>query len=150
MSAHLSCLEDRDRDKKLQVERVMDILEIKEGPRVADIGAGSGWFTVRAAKRVGNSELSTPSTSIQIRSPISISVSAATAFTTFRGILSVEDDPKLPKNRVDSVLLLKSYHEVAPSRASTGEPARLITDRLQRSALLIAMARAMTTASLVM
>lgn len=31
----------------------MDILGIKEGANVADIGAGSGWFTVRAARRVG-------------------------------------------------------------------------------------------------
>ena len=32
----------------------MDILGIKEGTHVADIGAGSGWFTVRAAKRAGS------------------------------------------------------------------------------------------------
>jgi ubiquinone/menaquinone biosynthesis C-methylase UbiE len=37
----------------LQIERVMDILGIHSGSNVADIGAGSGWFTVRAAKRVG-------------------------------------------------------------------------------------------------
>ena len=30
----------------------MDILSISPGKTVADIGAGSGWFTVRAAKRV--------------------------------------------------------------------------------------------------
>src|SRR3954453_13859872 len=44
----LSIFEKADRDKKLQVQRVMDILGIQEGARVADIGAGSGWFTVRA------------------------------------------------------------------------------------------------------
>ena len=32
----------------------MDILGINEGTHVADIGAGSGWFAVRAAKRAGN------------------------------------------------------------------------------------------------
>jgi len=32
----------------------MDVLRIKEGSNVADIGAGSGWFT-RAARRVGSS-----------------------------------------------------------------------------------------------
>ncbi|HLA10584.1 MAG TPA: methyltransferase domain-containing protein [Pyrinomonadaceae bacterium] len=30
----------------------MDVLGIKKGSSVADIGAGSGWFTVRAARRV--------------------------------------------------------------------------------------------------
>jgi predicted methyltransferase len=50
----LSIFEYKDRDKKLQVERVMDILGISEGKTVADIGAGSGWFSfsVRAARRV--------------------------------------------------------------------------------------------------
>src|SRR6201994_1558814 len=49
----LSIFEYPDRDKKLQVDRVMDLLGIKPGKNVADIGAGSGWFTVRAARRVG-------------------------------------------------------------------------------------------------
>ena len=30
----------------------MDLLSVTPGKAVADIGAGSGWFTVRAAKRV--------------------------------------------------------------------------------------------------
>lgn len=50
----LSQFEDPKRDEKLQPDRVMDVLGIKEGSNVADIGAGSGWFTVRAARRVGN------------------------------------------------------------------------------------------------
>ena len=49
----LSIFEYPDRDKKLQIDRVMDLLGITAGKNVADIGAGSGWFTVRAAKRVG-------------------------------------------------------------------------------------------------
>src|SRR5512132_1242395 len=49
----LSKFEAKDRARKLQVERVMDILGIKPGVTVADIGAGSGWFTVRAARRIG-------------------------------------------------------------------------------------------------
>ena len=52
-SGDLSIFEYPDRDKKLQVDRVMDLLGITMGKNVADIGAGSGWFTVRAARRVG-------------------------------------------------------------------------------------------------
>src|SRR5262245_7419271 len=48
----LSIFEDPNRDENLQIDRVMDLLKIKEGSTVADIGAGSGWFTVRAARRV--------------------------------------------------------------------------------------------------
>jgi hypothetical protein len=50
----LSVFEDSKRDTKLQVKRVMDLLQIHTGSTVADIGAGSGWFTVRAARRVVN------------------------------------------------------------------------------------------------
>src|SRR5712691_11584425 len=53
-TGELSIFEDPKRDEKLQPNRIMEILGIKEGSRVADIGAGSGWFTVRAARRVGN------------------------------------------------------------------------------------------------
>ncbi len=52
-SGDLSIFEYPDRDKKLQIDRVMDLLGITPGKNVADIGAGSGWFTVRASHRVG-------------------------------------------------------------------------------------------------
>src|SRR5262252_8066562 len=51
----LSVFESPGRDKRLQIDRVMDTLGIGAGKSVADIGAGSGWFTVRAARRVTES-----------------------------------------------------------------------------------------------
>jgi tRNA G46 methylase TrmB len=51
-SGDLSIFESPGRDKRLQIDRVMDILGIGPGKAVADIGAGSGWFTVRAARKV--------------------------------------------------------------------------------------------------
>src|SRR5260370_10022062 len=53
-TGELSIFEDPKRDEKLQPDRIMDVLGIKQGSNVADIGAGSGWFTVRAARRGGN------------------------------------------------------------------------------------------------
>jgi SAM-dependent methyltransferase len=109
----LSIFEDKERDKKLQVERVMDILGIQEGIHVADIGAGSGWFAVRAAKRVGNTGIVY---AVDIN-PESIAYigrrTQRDGIRNLRAILSQEDDPKLPQSSVDSVLLLKTYHEVA-------------------------------------
>ena len=49
----LSVFDSPGREDRLQINRVMDVLGIAPGKAVADIGAGSGWFTVRAAKRVG-------------------------------------------------------------------------------------------------
>src|SRR5579863_1991366 len=53
----LSIFDSPGRDERLQISRVMDILGIGPGKSVADIGAGSGWFTVRAARRVGGNGL---------------------------------------------------------------------------------------------
>src|SRR6266481_4184342 len=49
----LTIFDSPGRDKRLQIDRVMTILGVEPGKNVADIGAGSGWFTVRAAKQVG-------------------------------------------------------------------------------------------------
>ena len=46
-------LEGPDRDEWQQPDRVMDALGIADGSRVADLGAGGGWFTIRLAHRVG-------------------------------------------------------------------------------------------------
>src|SRR5438105_4495525 len=51
----LSIFDVPGRDERLQIDRVMDMLGIEPGKSVADIGAGSGWFTVRAARRVTGS-----------------------------------------------------------------------------------------------
>ncbi len=112
-SGDLSIFEDKERDKKLQVERVMDILGIKEGAHVADIGAGSGWFTVRAARRAGSTGIVyavdiNPEAIAYINRRIQ-----RDGIRNVRAVLSKEDDPKLSKNSIDSVLLLKTYHEVA-------------------------------------
>jgi ubiquinone/menaquinone biosynthesis C-methylase UbiE len=49
----LVLLEAPDRDEWQQPDRIMDKLNIADGSRVADIGAGGGWFTIRLARRVG-------------------------------------------------------------------------------------------------
>jgi len=54
-TGELSIFDVPGRDERLQINRVMDMLGIEPGRSVADIGAGSGWFTVRAARRVTNS-----------------------------------------------------------------------------------------------
>ena len=109
----LSIFESSGRDERLQINRVMDMLGIEAGKSVADIGAGSGWFTVRAARRV------TPSGSVYAVdiNPEAIQYIARRAkkeqLTNIKAILSRPDDPEVPVNSVDAVLLLKTYHEIA-------------------------------------
>jgi predicted methyltransferase len=109
----LSTFEDPKREEKLQPNRIMDVLGIKEGSGVADIGAGSGWFTVRAAKRVGNGGTVY---AVEINPEYVKYIddrAKRESLPNIRTILGKEDDPLLPAKNIDAVLLLRTYHEVA-------------------------------------
>ena len=108
----LSVFESPGRDKRLQIDRVMDTLGIGAGKSVADIGAGSGWFTVRAARRVGNGTVYAVDINPEAVRYIS-QRAGKEKLPNVKTILSKADDPMLPANSVDAVLLLKTYHEVA-------------------------------------
>src|SRR5258708_10509134 len=112
-TGELSIFEDPKRDEKLQPDRIMDVLGIKQGSNVADIGAGSGWFTVRAARRVGNGGIIYAEDINRSFLDYIENRSKRESFANIRVILSKEDDPLLPTKSVDAVLLLKTYHEVA-------------------------------------
>ena len=112
-TGELSIFEDPKRDEKLQPDRIMDILGIKQGSNVADIGAGSGWFTVRAARRVGNGGIVYAVDINRDYLDYIETRSKREGLANIRVILGKEDDPLLPAKSVDAVLLLKTYHEVA-------------------------------------
>ena len=112
-SGDLTIFDYPDRAQKLHIDQVMDLLGITPGKTVADIGAGSGWFTVRAAKRV------TPTGKVFA---VDINPDAVTyiqkraqkdGLFNITTILGSADDAGLPPSSVDAVLLLKTYHEVA-------------------------------------
>ncbi len=109
----LSIFEDPKRDGKLQPNRIMDLLGIREGSTVADIGAGSGWFSVRAARRVGNSGLVYAEDINSEYLKYIDNRAKRENLPNIRTVLGKEDDPLLPAKTVDAVLLLKTYHEVA-------------------------------------
>lgn len=109
----LSIFEEPGRDQKLQIDRVMDILGIKPNTVVADIGAGSGWFTVRASHRVGRGGR----VFAEDINPNAIEFIANRAkkekLENIKVVLGTPDNPKLPEGSTSAVLLLKVYHEIA-------------------------------------
>ncbi|MGI8468568.1 MAG: class I SAM-dependent methyltransferase [Pyrinomonadaceae bacterium] len=109
----LSIFESEDRAKNLQIERVMDILKITTGKSVADIGAGGGWFSVRAAKRVGNSGKVFAVEISQDDLNFIDERAKKENLPNIQTVLGAEDNPKLPENSIDAVLILKTYHEIA-------------------------------------
>jgi ubiquinone/menaquinone biosynthesis C-methylase UbiE len=108
----LSIFDSPGRDERLQINRVMDILAIGPGKNVADIGAGSGWFTVQAARRVTETGR-VYAVDINPEATRYIDKRAQKeGLHNVKTVLSKSDDPQLPANQIDSVLLLKTYHEV--------------------------------------
>ncbi len=112
-SGDLSIFEYPDRDQKLQPQKIMDLLQLTPGKSFADIGAGSGWFTVRAARRVGEKgtvyaeDINQPAIDyIEKRA-------AKEKLGNVKTVLGTPDDAKLPQGAIDAVLLLKVYHEIA-------------------------------------
>jgi len=115
----LSIFEDENRTKNLQIDRVMDILKISKGKNVADIGAGSGWFTVRAAKRVGERG---KVFAVEINQDYINHINDRAKkenFANIQTVLGTEDNPKLAASSVDAVLILKTYHEI-------GQPVKVL------------------------
>jgi SAM-dependent methyltransferase len=109
----LSIFDSPGRDERLQINRVMDILGISAGKNVADIGAGSGWFTVRAADRVSDSgDVYAVDINPEAIRYIDNRIKE-NHLRNVKTILSPSDDPLLPAKTINAVLLLKTYHEVA-------------------------------------
>jgi SAM-dependent methyltransferase len=104
--------DEKTRDGHGEAERVMDLLAIKPGQRVADIGAGLGYYTVRLAHRLG------PSATIyatdvklefleQLRARLK-----RERIDGVRTILGRPRDPGLPADSVDVAILSHMYHEI--------------------------------------
>src|ERR1700689_3750802 len=109
----LSIFEEPGREKRLQIDRVMDLLQLKAGSTVADIGAGSGWFSVRAARRVGaNGRVIAED--INAKAVAYIQQRAQREhLANIVPVLGTPDDPKLTPNSLDAALMLKVSHEIA-------------------------------------
>lgn len=112
-SGDLSIFETPGRDEKLHIDQVMTILGIAPGKNVADIGAGSGWFTVRAAKRVTSTgEVYAVDINPEAIEYIDKRISKEQLHNV-KAIRSKPDNPELPPDSIDAALFLKAYHEVA-------------------------------------
>ncbi len=91
---------------------VMDVLQIKEGSRVADVGAGSGYFTLHLAGRVG---WKGKVYAVEIREDVLAGIREfrkALNLPQIEMVLGADDDPRLPAGSLDVVLVVNAYHEM--------------------------------------
>lgn len=108
----LGLLDAPDRDLWQRPDQIMDALGIADASVVADIGAGSGWFTIRLARRVGPQGLVfAQDVQKEMIAAISRRVSRE-GLSNVRYVLGAGDDPKLQPNTMDAILVVDAYHEV--------------------------------------
>lgn len=104
--------DEATRDAHGEAERVMDRLGIAPGARVADIGAGDGYYTIRLARRLGSSGR-IYATDVEAdhlkRLEERLEREAIREVTV---ILGGAGDPNLPPGSIDVALLAHVYHEI--------------------------------------
>ena len=110
-------LERPEREAEEEPARAIEALDIRPGMTVADIGAGSGYYTVRLARKVG-ADGKVYATDIQVGMLSIIQRRAAMEkLTNIVPVLGAADDPKLPPGSMDLVLMVDVYHELAAPQA---------------------------------
>jgi len=106
-----SWLERAGRDQEDRPEFVIEVMNLKPGDIVADIGAGSGYFSRRLARAVapGGKVYAVDVTEEMLKLVRESAV--RDGITNIVPILGSDSDPKLPDGKISKMLLVDVYHE---------------------------------------
>ena len=110
-------LERSEREEEEAPDVALNVLKIPKGASVADIGAGSGYITVRLAARVGpTGRVFANDVQPQMLNILARRLNSAniTNVTLIEGTLN---DPRLPPASVDLALMVDVYHELSQPQA---------------------------------
>jgi SAM-dependent methyltransferase len=100
------------RDAKGEAQRVLDRLGVRPGLRVADIGAGLGYYVARLAGRLGpQAIIYAQDVSAETLGRLEARV-ARERIAGVRLVRGEPNDPKLPAAQIDLALLSHVYHEI--------------------------------------
>jgi SAM-dependent methyltransferase len=114
-------LDRPDREAREQPEHVLDVLRIQPGMVVADVGAGSGYFSVRLARRVGPAGR-VIATDLQPEMLALLRARMADAgVTNVAPVQATPADAKLPRGALDLVLMVDVYHELPDPRGTLAQ-----------------------------
>ena len=111
----LVLLETPDRAAWQKPDLIMDALRIAYGDTVADIGAGSGFFTVRLARRVDPRGEKGLVYAEDIQQPMLESIKRRVGREGLKNVvtrLGTATDTNLPKGALDAVLVVDVYQEI--------------------------------------
>ena len=110
-------LDRPEREAEEQPTRAVEALRLRRGMVVADVGAGSGYYTVRLSRAVGR-DGRVVATDVQpgmldlIRKKLD-----RDKLTNVSLVQGAVDDPNLPAGTFDMILMVDVYHELAAPQA---------------------------------
>ena len=104
-------LERPEREIEERPGLVIEALKFKPGDVVADIGAGTGYFSWRIAQKVGAKGIVYGVEIQQEMIDLMNQKMAERKVTNVKPILGTIKDPKLPPGSVDLVIMVDVYHE---------------------------------------
>jgi ubiquinone/menaquinone biosynthesis C-methylase UbiE len=104
-------LDRAERVTEEEPDMALDAIKLVQGSTVADVGAGSGYMTVKMAKRVGPggkvyANDIQPEMLARLRQRL-----VREKITNVEMVLGTADDPKLPPAALDLILMVDVYHE---------------------------------------
>lgn len=110
---YLDRLDRPERDQDQKPAQVVDALELKPGMHVADLGAGSGYFTRRFVEAVGE----TGKVYVIDVEPEALKYVEESLIRMHRRfeaefILARPDNPKIPLESVDLIFVCDTYHHL--------------------------------------
>jgi ubiquinone/menaquinone biosynthesis C-methylase UbiE len=106
-------LERPEREKEEAASKLLPPLEIKQGDAVCDLGAGSGFHTVKLAKLVGaKGKVYAVDIQKEMINMIKQRMKRE-KLDNIEPVLCTEKDPKLPAAGVDLILMVDVYHELS-------------------------------------
>jgi SAM-dependent methyltransferase len=116
-NGYLWMLEREQREEYQQKDRVLETLELKPGSFVADVGAGSGYFSIPIARAIGpeGTLLAT-----DIRQEMLDYIARRARIERLDNIellLAKSDDPMLPPGKADLILMVDVFHYITDPEA---------------------------------
>ena len=104
-------LERPEREREEMPNRLIEMLKLKEGDVVADIGVGTGYIARRISPKIGKTGIVYGVEIQQEMLDILAEKMAEEGITNIKGVLGTITDPRLPPESVDLAIMVDVYHE---------------------------------------